>query len=102
MLRDSANDIGAAVRELLPASDSRDRAAYLLAVRLADTIDQSNDRMTLQFLAPTLLSTLAQLQATPKSRLVAKTNEQVSADEQPTQLSKLRATHRGSISADRN
>jgi hypothetical protein len=102
MLRDTSNDIGSAVRELLPAADTRDRAAYLLALRLADAIDRSNDRMTLQFLAPTLLSTLAQLQATPKSRLVAKTNEQVSADEQPTQLSKLRATHRGNVSANRN
>lgn len=95
MLRDASSDIGAAVRGLLPESDTRDRAAYLLAVRLADAIDNSNDRMTLQFLAPTLLSTLAQLQATPKSRVAAKTNAQVSENEPVSQLAKLRAAHGG-------
>lgn len=92
-LRDASNDIGAAVRGLLPEADTRDRAAYLLAVRLADAIDNSNDRMTLQFLAPTLLSTLAQLQATPKSRVNPKTEAAVNPDAPVSQLAKLRQAH---------
>jgi hypothetical protein len=93
MLRDSSNDIGTAVRSLMPDADTRDRAAYLLAVRLADEIDKSSDRMTLQFLAPTLLSALGALQATPKSRSVAKSSTEERADATQNPLSQLRAVH---------
>ena len=91
-LRAVDSTLSGAIRALLPEADQRDRAAYLLALRLAEVIDESPDAETLKTMAPTLLSALNAIQATPKSRVAPKA-EAVTASEPVSQLAKLRAAH---------
>lgn len=86
--------IDGAIRALVAEAEPRDRAAYLLALRLAIAIEQTDDPTVLRDLAPRLLSALDAIHATPKSRVAPKATQEVKSDvESP--LARLRATHNG-------
>lgn len=92
-MRDVNSGIDGAVRALVGQAEPRDRAAHLLALRLANAIEETDDPTVLRDLAPRLLSALDAIHATPKSRMAPKTTEAV-AQSEPDALARLRSSHR--------
>lgn len=96
-MRDVNAGMDGAIRALVQDAEPRDRAAHLLALRLATAIELTDDPTVLRDLAPRLLSALDAIHATPKSRAAPKTTEAVAHNE-PDALARLRSSHRGTNS----
>lgn len=91
-MRDVNSGIDGAVRALVAQAEPRDRAAHLLALRLALAIEESDDPTVLRDLAPRLLSALDAIHATPKSRVAPKQTQETT-NGPASALSQLRAAH---------
>lgn len=92
-MRDINAGLDGAVRALLSGAEVRDRAAHILALKLAQAIEESDDPMVLRDLAPKLLQVLDAIHATPKSRTAPKTTQETTREQPQSQLARLRAAH---------
>lgn len=90
-MRDVNSSLDGAIRGLLTDCEPRDRAAHLLALRLATAIESDPDQ--LRDLAPKLLQVLDAIHATPKSRVAPKQTQETVSEQPQSALARLRATH---------
>lgn len=92
-MRDINAGLDGAVRSLLGGAEPRDRAAHILALKLAQAIEENDDPAVLEKLAPRLLSALDAIHATPKSRVAPKQTQESTSEQPQSALARLRATH---------
>lgn len=88
-LRDVNSTVAGAIRAQLDAAPAEDRAAWLLALRLADVYEATGDSRD----AALLLTALDALLATPKARRAAAPKPGTEAPNVGSALAKLRAAH---------